>query len=189
MNEGEDSLIIQEVYKILREKKSDLGPSDLETPDPGRPLTPMEVYDSVVELLPLAIQTVHNRPEFKAYRELEEHRTAQAIEKGVDRVRPIFRIGDQLYCMTDKLEYNSVAIARFNVNEEGKPTSIAEEFLVYGGVEGSEDPFAQQPQRVSYIGPRLFRRNTQNANYRHPVDNTDRAVEEIRGFLDRLAEA
>ena len=91
--------------------------------------------------------------------------------------------------MTDHLEYNSVAIARFNVNEEGKPTSIAEEFLVYGGVEGSEDPFAQQPQRVSYIGSRLFRRSTQNPNYHHPVDNTDRVVEEIRGFLDRLAKA
>lgn len=191
MTENKDSAIIREVYRILREQRANLSAGEEETPGPGRELTPTEVYDCIVELLPLAEATVHNRPEFKAYREVEEHRAAQAIAQGeeVDRVRPIFRVAGQLYCMTDKLEYNWISIARFNVNEEGKPTSIAEEFLIYGGVEGSEDPLAQQPQRISYRGPNLFRRDPQNPNYRYSVDNTDRVEEEIRGFLDKLAKA
>lgn len=191
MIEGQNPDFQEEIYRLLRSNRAVIVPSNQETPDPGRNLTPLEIYDNVVELLPLAVQTVRNRPEYKAYRELEEHRAAQAIAQGeeVDRVRPIFKVAGQPYCMTDELEYNSIAIARFNVNEDGKPTNIAEEMLVYGGVEGSEDPFAQQPQRLSYFGSKLFKRMPQNPDFCYPVDNTDRVVEEIRGFLDRLAKA
>ncbi|MBI2335090.1 hypothetical protein HYU96_04835 [Candidatus Daviesbacteria bacterium] len=191
MIEGHDTDFIEEIYRLFRSNRAVIVPSDQEAPDSGRNLTPLEIYDNVVELLPLAVQTVRNRPEYKAYRELAEHRTAQAITRGekVDRVRPIFKVAGQPYCMTDELEYNSVAIARFNVNEDGKPTNIAEEMLIYGGVEGSEDPFAQQPQRISYFGAKLFERMSQNPDSCYPVDNTDRVVEEIRGFLDRLAKA
>lgn len=168
MPEQFNSEIINEVERILEESREDTfsrgeGSGGRESVD--RSLSPQELYDWVIKLLPLSEKAIKPKPVYIAG-------SMDAAVKGNGVV--YFPSNNTLYRIHDNWVNNYVSIARFDTDGMGKPVGLIEQATISGGIEGTEDPEIP-PQYIEY--------KRANAT---PLRNSLKAAEEIEGFLNRI---